>query len=378
MFFSRKRTFVPFICLILLLYAALVIYFTESPPEDVPELPLSLRYWERSGDQTIYDVNYMERLNFSTPDLQDNCTAIIRQHRRIPKIIHYVFGLKENFDKYDFGLVQYVAIKSAHEMIKPKKIILHFRYLPPDSNIWWQHAKQYVTEFHYLESDVTEVFGNPVRRVAHMADVVRMQELMKTGGIYLDFDVIVLKSFDKLLHHDFVLGQEADGEYVGLANALMIGHKDSLFLKRWWQHYVDFNDDDWSGLSVKLPYKLSLEFPEEICHLPRTSFFYPSYFFNHVDFVHKQDEFVFKKNGFQYAFHSSMQASISNESLTDVIARNTSYTRLMRMFLPEEILYEGRVQLEKEIQDGKRSYEGNLNFMKKLDLDRILLSENDN
>ncbi|KAJ1553928.1 hypothetical protein HK096_005759, partial [Nowakowskiella sp. JEL0078] len=147
-------------------------------------LPLSLRYWERSGDQIIYDDNYMERLNFSAPDLRDNCTTTAnRQRQRIPKIIHYVFGFKKNFDEHGFGLLQYVAIKSAHEMIKPKKIILHFRYLPPDSNIWWQRAKEYVTDFHHLETDMTEVFEDPVKNFAYMADIVRIRELMKTGGI---------------------------------------------------------------------------------------------------------------------------------------------------------------------------------------------------
>lgn len=43
--------------------------------------------------------------------------------------------------------------------------------------------------------------------VAHIADIFRLQLIRDIGGVYLDIDVISLKSFDPLRHHEFVIGE---------------------------------------------------------------------------------------------------------------------------------------------------------------------------
>ena len=68
-----------------------------------------------------------------------------------------------------------------------------------------------------------EIFGNPLLHGAHRADVVRLTKLLGSGGIYLDADVFVHRSFDPLLGHPAVLGEERiDGAVVGLCNAIIL------------------------------------------------------------------------------------------------------------------------------------------------------------
>jgi mannosyltransferase OCH1-like enzyme len=47
--------------------------------------------------------------------------------------------------------------------------------------------------------------GRPLYHVAHKADVVRLQALKETGGIYLDLDTISVKTIDRLLDHPFAM-----------------------------------------------------------------------------------------------------------------------------------------------------------------------------
>jgi hypothetical protein len=75
-----------------------------------------------------------------------------------------------------------------------------------------------------------------LNHVAHKADVVRLEVLLKYGGIYLDMDVLALKSFDELRQFPMVLGQEGLDGFIGLANAVIVAHSSSSFLQQWFQN----------------------------------------------------------------------------------------------------------------------------------------------
>lgn len=61
--------------------------------------------------------------------------------RKIPPIVHYVFGMKEDFGGKPFGFIQFVAINSMLENIKPEKVMFHHIYEP--SGWWWNKIKEY-------------------------------------------------------------------------------------------------------------------------------------------------------------------------------------------------------------------------------------------
>lgn len=73
------------------------------------------------------------------------------------------------------------------------------------------------------------------RKFAFVADYVRMYALNKFGGIYLDTDVQVLKSFDSFLHlHSFV-SFEGDENLIG--TAVIGAEKNTDFLKYMLDYY---------------------------------------------------------------------------------------------------------------------------------------------
>ncbi|KAI8390850.1 uncharacterized protein BYT42DRAFT_601838 [Radiomyces spectabilis] len=187
----------------------------------------------------------------------------------IPKIVHFVYGLRGPEPTLD--LVHYLAIKSAHDVLSPEKIIFHYHYMPVGE--MFEKAKSMLT----LRPVplVTEVFGQPVSHYAHQADVVRLTALQQFGGIYLDLDLISLQPIDHLLQHEFVMAQEGIGGSVGLCNAMVMARPNARFLQRWYATYRSFDSSDWNYHSVVLPGKLAPHFPNEITVLNYTAFFWP-------------------------------------------------------------------------------------------------------
>lgn len=124
---------------------------------------------------------------------------------RIPKVVHFIYGLRDPDPQLD--LIHYLAIKSAHDVIRPEKIMFHYHYMPVGK--YFERARPMLT---MNKVDLVErVFDRPVSHYAHRADVVRLQVLEQYGGIYMDLDVISLKPIDQLLDREFVMGQEGVG-----------------------------------------------------------------------------------------------------------------------------------------------------------------------
>jgi len=46
------------------------------------------------------------------------------------------------------------------------------------------------------------------KRIEHQSDTARLQILLEMGGIYMDDDLVLLKSLDPLRSHQMVLGEE--------------------------------------------------------------------------------------------------------------------------------------------------------------------------
>lgn len=122
----------------------------------------------------------------------------------IPKIIHYCwFGGKEKPEE-------------AKRCIKSWKNIL------PDYQIKeWNESNFDISQNRY----VLEAYE--VRKYAFVTDYVRLYALATEGGIYMDTDVEVLKSYDQFLHHIAFSGFE-NNNYV--PTGMMASEKNGLWV----------------------------------------------------------------------------------------------------------------------------------------------------
>jgi hypothetical protein len=191
-----------------------------------------------------------------------------------------------NFGGKPWSLVHHVCLKSAVERIAPEQTLFYYEYEP--SGPWWELSRELITPVR-IEAP-REIFGRPLPHVAHRADVVRLQKLLEHGGIYLDADVLVQRSFDDLLNHSAVLGQEGINAEWGLTNAVILAEPQSPFLRRWLEEYRTFRasppgTDLWSEHSVRVPAILARAHPQEITVLPHTAFFWPLWTKEHLDWI---------------------------------------------------------------------------------------------
>ncbi len=208
-------------------------------------------------------------------------------HRRVPKILHYVFGMMPDFGGKPWGLVHYACLASAVAKIKPDQVLFHYEHEP--SGPWWELTKPLVTLCQRRAP--TEIFGNPLVHVAQRAGCLRLQVLKEHGGIYLDADVMVHRSFDDLLHYPAVMAVEGRDEIQGMADAIIVAEKGSAFIDRWFDTYRTFRargfDKYWAEHGVRMPARLACQNPEDIRVLPYSAFFWPLWTPEHLHWMYE-------------------------------------------------------------------------------------------
>jgi len=202
---------------------------------------------------------------------------------RIPRITHFVFGLRDQLEP--FHLLHYLAIESCRRVLQPEAIYLHYHHLP--FGVYWDAIRPHltlvrvglsreVTEAKYDERLVPEPY-----RYAHHADFVRLDALIEHGGVYADIDTIFLRRLlDSLYRERFVIGRESDtpDELTGrlrpsLCNALLMAEPGAEFARVWRERMGAAINGTWSNHSGFLAQALSEELPDAVRVEPEQSFF---------------------------------------------------------------------------------------------------------
>lgn len=192
-------------------------------------------------------------------------------HKKIPNIFHFVFGLAEQTE--EFNLIHYLSLKSCIEVNNPDMINFYYKYEPFGK--YWDMIKP---KLNLIEVEPpTEIYGIPIKHYAHQADIIRLQVLIEDGGVYADIDTLFINPYpDELFSHDFVMGKQGNE---GLCNALMMSAPYSYFTQKWLHdHQFCFKggapgSTGWCTHSVYYPLKLSKENPNDI-HIESPSSFF--------------------------------------------------------------------------------------------------------
>jgi len=197
----------------------------------------------------------------------------------IPKKLHFITGLKEDFGGKPFGFAHYMAIRSAIELNHDCQVNVYYKYSP--SGPYWELIKPHVNEV--LVEPPDNIFGNPITHFAHKADILRLEILLREGGVYLDTDTICNRPFSTVFDDKVVMGVEGhttglsgwlSGERLGLCNAIIIAPPGSEFLTKWLASYTDFDANNWNQHSVFRPAELAREFPALVTVQPPERFFW--------------------------------------------------------------------------------------------------------
>ena len=121
----------------------------------------------------------------------------------IPKVIHYCWISGDPFPE---------KIQKCYDSWK--------RVLPDYEIIVWDYAKAHAIGSKWVDQAIA------TKKYAFVADYIRFYALYNYGGIYLDSDVEVLKSFNDLLDLKYFIGKEKDSR--GGIEAAIIGAEKGL------------------------------------------------------------------------------------------------------------------------------------------------------
>lgn len=238
---------------------------------------------------------------------------------KIPNIVHFIIGQGDSSESIldrvgprlgqrrmerappEFQLINYLVLLAARRQIQPDQIIVHFSHEPIGD--WWLRAKQdKQLNLTLRKIPLTiSIFQHHLYHHAHRTDIARLQVLDQFGGIYLDFDVLSLRSFDSLLENqrnvEAILAWESE-QYRTVGNSVVLAPRSSIFLQRAYQSYQSFNSSCWACHSVVLLGQLAQIYSNEVLILPTNTFLTPSW--SQIEELYIFNKFDFRKN---YACH---------------------------------------------------------------------------
>ena len=133
----------------------------------------------------------------------------------IPKIIHYCWLSDEPYP----SIIQY-CLNSWK------------RYLPDYEIILWDKKKFDINSSKWVQ----QAFN--AKKYAFAADYIRLYALYHYGGIYLDSDVEVVKTFNPLLHQPYFFGTE-NNETIRIEAATIGVEPHNDFILKCLQYYEE-------------------------------------------------------------------------------------------------------------------------------------------
>ncbi|KAK3100412.1 hypothetical protein FSP39_019566 [Pinctada imbricata] len=161
----------------------------------------------------------------------------------------------------------YLSIRSALVILNPEKVFIHgdkklrgdyFEIIKKDPRVILVNREipQYI-------------FGHKVHYTAHKSDVIRLDVLLKYGGIYMDWDVIWAKPVDDLIstgydaiaNFDF-LRRHNYPHYMNLG--VLMAKPNSHFIQFWHDSLRNYRPRAFFHNALELPYKTYEKYPHTV------------------------------------------------------------------------------------------------------------------
>lgn len=210
------------------------------------------------------------------------------QTYKIPNIIHYVWYTEGNKELQFHHLL---SMLSVYKIQKPEKIYFHTNREPVGK--YWSKAKNKIKTLvvNYRDPPYT-LFGEKVKKPLYYtshSNIDRVKIVHEYGGIYLDFDTLILSPLEPLRNHSCVIGQEQEDKSCG---CIFLCEKQATFLSLWLNSYLDdYRIEEWAYNSGKVPWNLANRYPN-LVYVEREKLLKPN--FKHLDQLYGKIIFPWK------------------------------------------------------------------------------------
>ena len=191
----------------------------------------------------------------------------------VPRIIHLTW-YGSNRPVFRFHHV--ISVMASLRFIRPQRVIFWHDRVPTGK--WWQFIQQKINEstttlVMMQRNGPKAIFGNPVLLSEHQSDVVRLEAVMKYGGIYHDLDVVIVRPLDPLFCYETTMGEELPDS---LCNGFFMSVANTTFLRLWYDSYRTFKSEQWGYHSVIMPGIIAKRHPELI-HVEKDTIHKPNW-----------------------------------------------------------------------------------------------------
>ena len=204
--------------------------------------------------------------------LQKQRQTTVHDKLLIPNIVHLIVLDKRPLPRYT-----YLSILTIFNQINPVTLYYHCIH-NPHGEFWESLAGSSYSpriQVTKVKEPISLFSRPPPSKLAHKSDIVRMDILQTMGGIYLDTDIIILRSLDPLRNASLSMGMQTVKNF---CNGLILAHKGSPFLRAWLEGFrtADF-EKCWDCHSVVYPSQLAKNMSNDVNVLPIESFYDPSF-----------------------------------------------------------------------------------------------------
>ncbi len=146
---------------------------------------------------------------------------------------------------------EYVSIVSVDKFYKPDKIIIHCNNVTIDGPYWQHVTKTIATPIEMQYTERISTIGHMKQKpgfITHEADFLKLTLALKEGGIFMDFDAVILNG-TKLRHmqekSECVLGRD-NPDCTQLCAGFFSCVPNSTYIREWIHTYeVDYQPNKW-------------------------------------------------------------------------------------------------------------------------------------
>ncbi|XP_064458557.1 uncharacterized protein LOC135368924 isoform X3 [Ornithodoros turicata] len=154
----------------------------------------------------------------------------------VPNVIHYV-----RFGQPNVTFMDAVSMRSAYINHAPDHIVVHCDECLLDGPHSHLVRDIPIIKFDEILPPMT-IFGREVNWIEHASDVARIQILLKSGGIYLDNDCIVVRPLHQFRHFETSIGWSPEDH---MGNMVILAATGARFLQLYQELYREYNNSLW-------------------------------------------------------------------------------------------------------------------------------------
>ncbi|KAK7498294.1 hypothetical protein BaRGS_00010554 [Batillaria attramentaria] len=288
--------------------------------------PLDLNRIEMQELRVVKDLYYDD-------DFEDDQERNISKSS-IPNIVHYVW-----FGSSELTFRMYLSVLSTLHIAQVDEVFIHSdNYL---RGYYWRKVSSNPKVTVVYREGPRQIFGHRILYTQHRSDIVRADVLDKYGGVYMDWDVLWLRSPSDLLAsgHDAIVNFDhmPRPPYPDTINlGVLMAKPRSAFVRLWRQELRHYRSKDFFHNALEMPYKVYERHPDSV-HIDRRlqvmCFWLKCHPTFHPDFKNWQQDQAFDWRTDVYSIHFTHPDPKEFDSVVDLLNGNGTFADIGKFIL---------------------------------------------